>query len=462
MKNYGLKPHVMKIVASLLLLLGIVYFLPLPENSSVMDGLDAAQVRLGLGLFACIAFLWMTEALPLSITALLVPVLAAAMGLGGLKGNLASFANPLIFVFFGGFALASALSAQGLDRWLAIQLGRMGKGKFLAVSIWLFVGTAVLSMWMSNTATAAMMLPLALGILNQFRVGKAHSGNTCFLLLGLAYSASIGGLGTIVGSPPNGIAAKQLGISFSEWMAFGVPAVAVLLPAMIVLLWLLLKPENLTVDSPDVEEPKFSFTKMRWITLGIFGFAALAWMFGGRLGPMLGIDDMDAWVALVAAIALVVCKVVGWKEIQEGTDWGVLFLFGGGLALSSVLGSSGASLFMARLLGATLEAWPLWAIIAAIVCFVIFLTELSSNTASAALLVPIFFTMAIELELPATQLILPLALAASCAFMLPVGTPPNAIVFGSGRIPQRTMMKTGIWLNLIFIALITALSLLLF
>jgi solute carrier family 13 (sodium-dependent dicarboxylate transporter), member 2/3/5 len=443
-------------------MLGIVFYLPLPESGPIMEGLDPAQVRLGLGLFICIAFLWMTEALPLSITALLVPVLAAVMGLGGVKANLTSFANPLIFVFFGGFALASALSAQGLDKWLALKLGQMRKGKFLSVSIWLFVGTALLSMWMSNTATAAMMLPLALGILNQFKTGEAHTGNKYFLLLGLAYSASIGGLGTIVGSPPNGIAAKQLGINFSEWMAFGVPAVAVLLPAMIALLWWLLKPVNLSIDNAETEEPKFVFTHIRWVTLGIFAATALSWMFGKQLGEVLGIDEMDAWVALIAAILLVMCKVVGWKEIQDGTDWGVLFLFGGGLALSSVLGSSGASLFMARLLGATLEAWPFWAIIAAVVCFVIFLTELSSNTACAALLVPIFFTMAVELELSATQLVLPLAIAASCAFMLPVGTPPNAIVFATGQIPQRAMMKVGFYLNLIFIVLITALSLLLF
>lgn len=452
----------MKLVVSIILLLGTVFYLPLPENSGVMEGLDPQQVRLGLGFFLFIAFLWMTEALPLSITALLVPVIAAVMGLGGVKENLASFANPLIFVFFGGFALAAALSAQGLDRWLAGQLGRMGKGKFLAVSIWLFVGTALLSMWMSNTATAAMMLPLALGVLHQFKADQAHRGNTYFLLLGLAYSASIGGLGTIVGSPPNGIAAKQLGINFSEWMAFGIPAVIVLLPAMIGLLWLLLKPERLTIDVGENDGPAFVFTKMRWVTLIIFSAAAISWVFGAQLGKLLGIDEMDAWVALTAACALVACKVLGWKQIQDGTDWGVLFLFGGGLALSSVLGNSGASLFMARLLGATLEAWPLWAIIAAIVGFVIFLTEISSNTASAALLVPIFFTMAVELELEAAQLILPLALAASCAFMLPVGTPPNAIVFGSGKVPQRAMMKTGVWLNLVFIGLITALSLLLF
>lgn len=427
-----------------------------------MQGINPTQLRLGLGLFVCIAYLWMTETLPLSITALLVPLLAAVIGLSDMKTSLSAFANPLIFVFFGGFALASALTAQGLDRWLASRLSFLGKGKFLSSSIWFFVGTAFISMWMSNTATTAMMLPLALGMLSRFKAHQIHPGNTSFLLLGLAYSASIGGLGTIVGSPPNGIAAKQLEIGFSEWIVFGVPAVAVLLPAMIGLLWLILKPENVLLERSEITEEKFVFNSRRWLTLCIFICTALAWMFGTQLESLLEIEEMDAWVALLAACAVVSCKVVSWKEVQENTDWGVLFLFGGGLALSAVLGTSGTSLFMARLLGATLEAWPLWAMIAAVVCFVIFLGELTSNTASAALLVPIFFTMATEFNLSANQLVLPLALATSCSFMLPVGTPPNAIVFGTGQVPQRTMMKAGFYLNMLFVILITALSLLLF
>lgn len=451
-----------RLVASLLLLLGIVFFLPLPETGSVMEGLDPSQVRLGIGLFVCIAFLWMTEALPLSITALLVPVLAAIMGLGEIKSSLSSFGNPLIFVFFGGFALASALSAQGLDRWLASRLSFLGRGRFLHVAMWLFIGTAFISMWMSNTATTAMMLPLALGILNQFKTDESQVANKYFLLLGLAYASSIGGLGTIVGSPPNGIAAKQLGLSFSEWIVFGVPAVAILLPAMIGLLWLILRPKNIVLDEVETPEDKFVFNKQRWLALGIFVCTAIAWMFGVQLGELLGIDEMDAWVALVATCTLVACNVVSWKEVQEKTDWGVLFLFGGGLALSALLGSSGTSTFLARLLGEALEAWPLWALIAAVVAFVIFLGELTSNTASAALLVPIFFAMATEFDLSANQLILPLALATSCSFMLPVGTPPNAIVFGTGQIPQRAMMKVGFYLNIVFVMLITALSLLLF
>ncbi|MDP4623578.1 MAG: DASS family sodium-coupled anion symporter [Akkermansiaceae bacterium] len=459
----------MKLALSLALLLSIAFLLPLPE-SAAMAGLDPQKVRLGLAFFACIACLWMTEALPLAITALLVPVLGAAMGLTEIKDSLASFSNPLIFLFFGGFALAAALSAQGLDSWIADRLAILGKGKFIPVALWLFLGTAILSMWISNTATTAMMIPLTLGILNRFNDSDASitTSNSRFLLLGLAYSASIGGLGTIVGSPPNGIAAKQLGIGFTEWMAFGVPAVALLLPAMVALLWLILKPTSPVIgEIPSLADGesktgRFSFDLPRKITLAIFALTALAWIFSAKLGPLLGISDTDTWIALAAVALLALTKTVTWQQIDRGTDWGVLLLFGGGLALSGILSTSGASLFMARLLGATMQAWPFWLIIAAVVAFVIFLTELSSNTASAALLVPIFYTMAQESSLAPAQLVLPLALAASCAFMLPVGTPPNAIVFATGRIPLPAMMRTGLALNLSFILLITALALMLF
>ena len=450
----------MKIATAAILLLAIAFLLPLHSDTIALQGLNPGEVRLGLAIFVCIAFLWMTEALPLAITALLVPVLAAAMGLGGIKESLASFAAPPIFLFFGGFALASALSAQGLDRWLAEKLARLGKGRFVRVSILLFIATALLSMWMSNTATTAMMIPLALGILGRFKADGAGAHNAHFLLLGLAYSASIGGLGTIVGSPPNGIAAKQLGITFSQWMSFGIPAVILLLPVMILVLHLLLKPSDVSAVIQD--EENITFTRARKITLAIFALTALAWIFSSKIAALTAISDTDTWIALAAVALLAASRVVSWEEINRGTDWGVLLLFGGGLALSGILGSSGTSLFMARLLGAAIEAWPLWAIITAVVAFVIFLTELSSNTASAALLVPIFYSMAKEFNLPAAQLILPLGIAASCAFMLPVGTPPNAIAYATGRIPQPVMLRAGFVLNLLFIILITAMSLILF
>lgn len=451
----------MKVALGFVFLFAIAFFLPLPAEARALEGLDPGMVRLGLALFVGIAFLWMTEALPLAITALLVPVIAAAMGLAGVKDSLASFGAPPIFLFLGGFALASALSAQGIDRWLAGKLAQWGKGKFVPVCLYLFGGTALLSMWMSNTATTAMMIPLALGILNQFRTEGSASRNAHFLLLGLAYSASIGGLGTIVGSPPNGIAAKALGVSFSEWLKFGIPSVLVLLPAMVATLHFLLKPSD-EGGVIEVKSERFEFTVQRKITLGIFAATALGWVFGTPLGEWTGISDIDTWVALSAIGLLAATRVVSWRQIEEGTEWGVLLLFGGGLALSAVLGSSGASLFMARLLGGAMGEWPLWAIITGVVAFVIFLTELSSNTATAALLVPIFMAMAAEFDLAAAKLVMPVAIAASCAFMLPVASPPNAIVFGTGRVPQRTMIRVGFVLNLVFIALITAMSLLVF
>ncbi len=451
----------MKVATGIALMLAIALFLPLTPEAKALEGLDPRLVRLGLALFVGIAFLWMTEALPLAITALLVPVIAAVMGLSGVKDSLASFAAPPIFLFLGGFALASALSAQGIDRWLAGKLARLGKGKFIPVCLYLFGGTALLSMCVSNTATTAMMIPLALGIISQFRTEGAAPKNTYFLLLGVAYAASIGGLGTLVGSPPNGIAAKALGVSFSEWLKFGIPAVLVLLPAMVATLHFLLKPSN-EGGAIEVKAERFDFTPQRKITLAIFAAAALGWIFGTPLGKLLGISDIDTWVALAAIGLLAATRVVSWRQIEEGTDWGVLLLFGGGLALSAVLGSSGASLFMARLLGGAMGEWPLWAIIMGVVAFVIFLSELASNTATAALLVPIFMAMALEFDIDAAKLVLPVTIAASCGFMLPVGTPPNAMVFATGRIPQRSMIRVGFVMDLVFIALITAMSLLLF
>ncbi|MFM2198798.1 MAG: hypothetical protein RLZZ505_2230 [Verrucomicrobiota bacterium] len=452
----------MKVAAGILSLLAIAFFLPLPPELRALEGLDPGKVRLGLALFIGIAFLWMTEALPLAITALLVPVIAAMMGLAAVKDSLASFAAPPIFLFLGGFALASALSAQGIDRWLAGKLAQLGKGKFVPVCLYLFGGTALLSMWVSNTATTAIMIPLALGILNQFRTDGAAPKNTYFLLLGVAYAASIGGLGTLVGSPPNGIAAKALGVSFSEWLKFGIPAVLVLLPAMIATLYFTLKPSHEGACEIELVPERFEFTPPRIITLAIFLATALCWIFGVQLGGLLGITDIDTWVALAAVVLLCTTRVVSWREIEAGTDWGVLLLFGGGLALSSILGTSGASQFMARLLGGAMGDWPLWAIIMGVVAFVIFLSELASNTASAALLVPIFMALALEFDVDAAKLVIPVTIAASCGFMLPVGTPPNAMVFATGRIPQRSMIRIGIVLDLLFIALITAMSLLIF
>lgn len=426
------------------------FLLPLDRGALEADGLDPELVRKGLSIFVLIAVLWLTEALSLAATALLVPVVATAMGVAPLDASLKSFAHPLIFLFLGGFALAAAMAYQGIDRWIAGKLVRMGGGGFIPVSLLLFSGTALLSMWMSNTATAAMMVPLVLGILRQLpKEQMKHKGNAYFILLGVAYSASIGGMGTLVGSPPNGIAASALGVTFMGWLKFGLPAVLLLLPLMWGVLAGVCKPaRGLKVELP---KEKFRFNTQRVTMLVIFFLTATGWMFSRQLGAWFGVKSgMDTLVALAAIFVLIFFRVVRWRDIEKGSDWGVLLLFGGGIALSGVLASSGASAFLAGKLEQLVHSWPPLALAFAVVLFVIFLTELSSNTASAALLVPIFMTVSKDLGMAPPALVVPLALAASCAFMLPVATPPNAIIYATKKVPQREMMKVGLVLNIVF------------
>ncbi len=454
-KSFGL------FLVALLLLAGIGFGLKLDPQDSALKELDPVTVRIGLGIFACIGFLWLTEALPLAITALLVPVLACGFGLMNVKGSLAGFSDPLIFLFFGGFAMASALSGQGLDRWIAHRIVLAGKGDFLRVSYLLFGTTAALSMWVSNTATTAMMLPLALGILRGQPDGAATSRNSIYLLLGVAYAASVGGIGTLVGSPPNGIAAAKLGIGFMEWLKFGVPAVVLLMPLLVVILKWTCRPEQIRM--PELAEADFKFNRQRVVTLGIFAMTAACWIFSEPLAKLLGVKgSFDTLVALGAVLALVASGVVRWPQIDKGTDWGVLILFGGGITLSAIIGQTGASLFMARVFSGWVGGWPVPLLIGAVIFFTIFLTELTSNTALAALMVPIFFSISGELGIVPAELILPMTIAASTGFMMPVGTPPNAIVFATGRIPQRTMLRVGLVLNLAFVAALTVLAQILF
>ncbi len=441
-------------------LLAVVLFLPL-EGLALMEGLDADRVRLGLAIFVCIAFLWISEALPLAATALLVPLLSVLTGVGGVRESTAPFANPIIVIFFGGFALATAMAVQGLDRWVALSLVRLGRGRFLPVAGLVFCGTAFLSMWMSNTATAAMMIPLAMGILSQMEGGEAGRRNRVFLLLGLAYAASIGGLGTVIGSPPNVIAAAKLNLSFAQWMMIGLPVVVLGVPLMAAVLWWIWRPDaGLRIK---VHREEFVFSPRRTAMLSVFVTAAVCWIFSKPLGELIGVTaDMDSLVALGAVFLLLFFRVVEWRHINKGTDWGVLLLFGGGLALSGVLSSTGASEFLGRLLTVLTGGWPLFLLAAAVVAFVIFLTELASNTAVAALFVPIFHALAVEQGMGPALLVLPLALAASCAFMMPVATPPNALVYGTGHVEQRDMMRSGLRMNAIFIIFLALLSILLF
>jgi len=446
-----LKGWVIIIIATLLSL-GLYQVLPYDENANK-----------GLSLLLFIAILWLAEAIHITITALLIPVLAVLIGMPSeSKGELvpistskalSTFADPIIFLFFGGFALATALHIQKLDRKIAMWIISMSRGHLGISVLTIFLVTAILSMWISNTATAAMMLPLALGLLSHLDVAKERK-TFVFILLGIAYSASIGGLGTLVGSPPNAIAAKALDYDFTDWMRIGLPMMLLILPAMLVSLYLVLRPKlNHKVEFKTEHIP---WTKMRIATMLLFIGTALAWIFSKSLSESFGISQPDTWVALSAACLVVVLGTATWKDIADNTDWGVLMLFGGGLTLSAVLKDSGTSLVLGQTLANAFgDASPLLIIII-VAAFIIFLTEFTSNTASAALLVPVFAAIADQMGMPKEILVIVIGIGASCAFMLPVATPPNAIVFGTGFVQQSEMMKVGFILNILCIALVSS------
>ena len=426
---------------------GIIFLLAIACFFILLKSLPfAPKENAGLALLAFVAILWLTEALHVTVTALLVPLLAIALDLVTTKQALVAFADPTIFLFFGGFALATALHIQKLDKMIANKIMAMARGNLFVAVMYLFAITAFLSMWMSNTATAAMMLPLAMGILSKLDKEKEHN-TYVFVLLGIAYSASIGGMGTLVGSPPNAIVASNLHLTFSDWLWYGLPIMLILMPLMIGTLFIVFKPR-------------------RVLTLVIFGLIALCWVFSSYINPIISgvfglaknIGSFDSVVALLAAVIICSTGVANWKQIQESTDWGVLMLFGGGLTLSAVLKDSGASKVLADGIVFLVQGQHYYLIGLLVATFIIFLTEFTSNTASAALLVPIFISIAQSLGMPEIGLALIIGLGASCAFMLPVATPPNAIVFGTGHVRQSDMVKAGFILNIVCILVIATIG----
>ncbi|EGR0931177.1 DASS family sodium-coupled anion symporter [Vibrio parahaemolyticus] len=411
------------------------------------------QVVTGISILVFVAILWLTEAIHVSITALLIPMLAVFLGVFNTQAALNNFSNSIIFLFLGGFALASALHKQKLDQALADKVLLIARGRMSVAVFMLFGVSAGLSMWISNTATAAMMLPLVLGVMTKLDAKKNHN-TFLFVLLGIAYSASIGGIATLVGSPPNAIAAAEVGLNFTEWMKLGLPISLILMPIAILVLYTMTKPDlshKFELDHKPVE-----WTNGKMVTLAIFLLTVTLWIFSKPINTMLGgFAKFDTLVAIGAILLLGASRAVEWKDIEKTTDWGVLILFGGGICLSNVLKATGTSVFLAHSLTGFLEQAGVLLTILSVVAFVVFLTEFASNTASAALLVPVFATIAEALGLSPVILSALIAVAASCAFMLPVATPPNAIVFGTGHIKQKEMMRIGFVLNIACIGALT-------
>lgn len=420
--------------------------------SAFLFELDASVQR-GLFLFLLIGGFWLTESFHLTVTALLVPVLAVLLGLLEAKAALAPFADPIIALFFGGFVLAAALRVHGLDRLLAARLVQLARGKLLPASLLLFAATAFISMWVSNTATAAMMLPIGLGLVAH--VDRERSRSTVlFVLLGICWMASLGGMGSLIGSPPNALAAAEAGWGFRDWFAVGLPALLLLGPLSILLLFVVLRP-NLRGEAIEVAVSDIRWSQGSTLTLVIFSLAVCLWMFSVPVAAWLNIEkDFDAMVAVTAAVLLMASGALRWKQAEQRVEWGVLLLFGGGLCLGVVLKSSGASAWMAQAAVGVVEGWPLGLILLALAIFIVLLSELASNTAATALLLPLLMPMAPALGMEPGMMAAFVALTASCGFMLPVATPPNAIIYGSGEVTQREMIRTGLWLDVLCIVVL--------
>ncbi|NRD74332.1 SLC13/DASS family transporter [Shewanella sp. VB17] len=408
---------------------------------------EEADTQLGIFMLLVFAGLWMTEIIPLSVSAILVPVVAALSHVLTLKIGMSNFSASIIYLFMGGFTLAALLNKHGIDRWLASSVTQFTNGNLWLTVILFLAVVSLLSMWMSNTSTTAMMLPIAIGLIE-----KKYIRMRAFVILGTAYAANIGGLATIVGSPPNGIAAAALNIDFFTWLKVGLPATILMFPAVLFALWVVIRPEKeAQVVHLSAKEP------MQWTpeakgSIALFLFTVICWVFAKPIGDFLQVDSFDRLIALLITAAAPALKLISWKELEHKIDWGILLLFGGGLCLSMVLKETGTSVWMAENLLAGLEHAPSWLLILSCIAFMIFLTELASNTGSAAILIPIMIALADQFNPAITYSLVfgvGVGVAATCAFMLPVATPPNALAYATGEVKQSQMLRAGMILNII-------------
>jgi solute carrier family 13 (sodium-dependent dicarboxylate transporter), member 2/3/5 len=449
--------------------------LPAPAGMSAEAWRTAAVAAL-------MAIWWVAEALPLPVTALLPLTLFPLLGVLSIRATAAPYANPIIFLFLGGFIIALAMQRWGLHRRIALSVvRRVGTGPHMLV-LGMMAASAFVSMWVSNTATAVMMLPIGLSVIQLVRpdaeYGEGRPVDFNFavcIMLGIAYACSIGGLATLIGTPPNALLAGFMletygvEISFVQWMGVGLPLVLVTLP----LAWLLLTRVTFPIRIGGIPGGAQAIAAAQrelgppsrgemWVAV-VFVTAALLWIGRPLLQPLApGLTDTG--IAIGAAIILFAIPidrrmstfVMDWQT-AAGLPWGVLLLFGGGLALAEAVSVTGLAEWIAGAI-AGVGALPTVVLLLTITAVVIFLTELTSNTATAAAFLPFIASLAVGLGEDPLLLAVPAAIAASCAFMMPVATPPNAIVYGSGYVTIPQMVRAGFWLNVLFIVAITALA----
>lgn len=428
---------------------------------------------------------WVTEAVALPVTALLPIVLFPLTGVLPIKEAAASYANPIIFLFMGGFMLALALEKWKLHLRIALNIVRLTGTNANGIILGFMLATAALSMWISNTATTVMMLPIGVSVIEILRSRESdqnlNKGTRYFslsMMLGIAYAANIGGIATIIGTPPNTVLAGVLNekfgytIDFARWLAFGFPLMLIMLGITYVFLVKVLYPNRLGNFEGAQQVIKDELAKLgkiskpERIVLALFLTTALAWIFKNTLNNIFPSWKLtDATIAMLATIALFVTPVdykngtfvLEWKDTEK-LPWGILLLFGGGLSLATALSKVGIIGIVGDAMGVVGSSLNITMIFLILVALMLFMTEIMSNVALTAVLVPVVAGVAVGLNENPLWMTIPVTIASSCAFMLPMATPPNAIVFASGHIKVSQMVRVGVWLNLIAILLLVLLA----
>mgnify|MGYP006395555791 CR=1 FL=1 len=425
---------------------------------------------------------WITEAVSISVTALLPLALFPLLGIMDIKSVSSNYANPIVYLFFGGFVIALALERVQLHKRIALSILKLTGTRANGIVLGFMIATALMSMWISNTASTVVMLPIAasvIGLLMNDADGftKNDQNFALAVMLGIAFSANIGGMATLIGTPPNSVMlaflneSYQIDIGFFEWMKMGVPISILLMTIAYFLLVKVFYPNRLgnlssSANVIDSELKKLGpMSRGERLVLTLFLLTALAWILRSSLNqwfPNLGLTDTT--ISMIAAVAMFVVPIrfkqgefpLQWKDTQR-LPWGILVLFGGGLALASGLTQAG----FIDLIGDYItqqEDWSVWVVTAVLIFLMLFMTELMSNVALVTILVPLVVGIAIGMETSILQMVIPVTLAASCAFMLPMATPPNAIVFASGYIKVHQMARIGVVLNLISVIVLILLA----
>ena len=459
------------------LFLGPLLFIVVYNLSGGGLSVDAWKV---LSLASWMVTWWITEAVPIPVTALLPLIVFPLIGILPIRESTAPYASPIIFLFMGGFMIGLAMKKRRLHERIALYLIKITGTNANGIILGFMIATAFLSMWISNTATTVMMLPVALSVISLLQeknlpdpnVEKQHQRFSLTLLLGIAYSANIGGTATIVGTPPNAVLVGYMeqfydfDLTFSRWLLLGIPLAATLLTLMYFLLTRVLFPNRIGQmgNSAELIDARLKSlgnpSKAEKLVTLIFLLTAAAWILRQPINFYFNTSLNDTLIAMIGGLSMFIVPVsfkrkefiMSWEDAAE-LPWGILILFGGGLCLARGMEISG----IIEVIGSGIASYGeinTWIIVILLTGTVLFMTELMSNVALVTIFIPVVFGIAEGMGINPLYLAIPVTLASSCAFMMPISTPPNAIVFSSKKIRMSQMMKAGVWLNLISILIL--------